>query len=807
VIVYSATKSEFNDDVISNVIADKILALFKSKLGHSTSKSEIESWKNSMLYMNNILSDEAIPDKAGVSIEYRVPQTSNRIDFILTGKNQDKIDTAVIVELKQWSNVKLTSKDAIVETFVGSREREVNHPSYQAWSYAALLYDFNETIRDENIALVPCAYLHNCEANDIINHSFYEEHTSKAPSFLKNDAIRLQGFIKQHVKHGDADCIMYRIDHGKIKPSKNLADMLVSLMKGNPEFIMIDDQKLVFESVLCLAGESTPENKNVLIVEGGPGTGKSVVAINLLVELTKREMLVQYVSKNAAPREVYASKLKGTFKKNHIDNLFKGSGSYINSEKNSLSVLIVDEAHRLAERGIYDPIGGNQIKEIINASKHSVFFIDEDQRVTWKDIGEKNEIKNWAKELGANVHELELTSQFRCNGSDGYLAWIDNVLGIRSTANQSLDGIEYDFRVFNSPNEMRDVIFSKNRINNKSRLVAGYCWDWVSAKEQEKDDIVFEEDDFSMKWNLKTDGSLWIMKPETINEIGCIHTCQGLEVDYIGVIIGPDLIVRDGEIITDAALRSKNDSSVKGYKTLLKTDPEEARRRADRIIKNTYRTLMTRGQKGCFVYSTDEETNAYFSKLSKSIVCGEEQGAQETETYTEGEPSLSCAYPGLQLRILKSEEIEPYKNSVPIFDLEIAAGEFSKEQAVADHDWVELPDSFRPQPGHFVSRVVGDSMNKRIPNGAWCLFKANPGGSRNNKVVVVQHQDIQDQDTGSSFTVKLYSSEKIQKNGSREHSRIILKPDSNLDGYEDLAFDSESSGALTVIGEFIAVIG
>ena len=160
-IVYSATKTEFVDDVVTNAIADKIFERFKSKLGHSTSKAEVESWKNSMLYMNNILSDKAIPDTAGVSIEYKVPQTSNRIDFILTGKNQDNADSAVIVELKQWSDVKRTSKDAIVETFIGGGEREISHPSYQAWSYAALLYDFNETVRKENIALIPCAYLHN----------------------------------------------------------------------------------------------------------------------------------------------------------------------------------------------------------------------------------------------------------------------------------------------------------------------------------------------------------------------------------------------------------------------------------------------------------------------------------------------------------------------------------------------------------------------------------------------------------------------------------------------------------------------
>lgn len=800
-IVYSATKSEFQMDVNLNVIADKILTRFKTQLGHSTGRSEINSWRNSMLYMNNILSDTAIPGNAGVSIEYKVPQTSNRIDFILTGKNQNKIDTAVIIELKQWTAVKRTSKDAIVETFLGKGQREVSHPSYQAWSYAALLYDFNETVREDNIVLKPCAYLHNCEANDVINHSFYQAHTDKAPTFLKNDARRLQDFIKQHVKYGDVDNIMYRIDHGKIKPSKNLADKLLSLMEGNSEFIMIDDQKLVFETVLALAEQSTPENKHVLIVKGGPGTGKSVVAVNLLVELTKRELLTQYVTKNAAPRAVYAAKLQGTYTKSHINNLFKGSGSYHNSDTNSIDVLVVDEAHRLnAKSGMFQNLGENQIKEIINTAKHSVFFIDEDQRVTWKDIGEIQEIKKWAKQAGANVQQLELASQFRCNGSQGYLSWIDNSLEIKTTANETLCGIDYDFRVFNSPNELRDFVFKMNRINNKARLVAGYCWDWVSTNEPEIYDIVLKEHNFSMKWNLKTDGSLWIMKPETINEIGCIHTCQGLELDYVGVIIGPDLVVRDGHVITDATKRSKNDSSVRGFKTLFNNNPDEALARADTIIKNTYRTLMTRGQKGCYIYCTDPETNAYFAEMAKAVIKAEQQ-----EEQTEGlQPEQ---YPGLPLRLIDIDEVIPFENSVPIYDLKIAAGQFSDEQQVEGFDWVELPDSFRPQKGHFVTRVMGESMNRRIPDGSWCLFKTNPGGSRNNTVVIVQHRDIQDQDTGSSFTVKVYRSEKVIDGEEWRHSRIILSPDSNVEGYEDLIFDSESVGELSVIGEFIAVIG
>lgn len=806
-IVYSATKSEFNADVNTNIIADKILECFEEKLGHSTSEAEITSWKNSMMYMNNILTDTAIPGNAGVSIEYRIPLTSNRIDFILTGKNQDKTDTAIIVELKQWSDVKRTSKDAIVETFLGRSERETSHPSYQAWSYAALLQDFNETVRDENISLKPCAYLHNCDVNDVINHSFYHPHTSKAPAFLKNDTRRLQDFIKQHVKYGDTSNIMYRIDHGKIKPSKNLADTLVSLLQGNKEFVMIDDQKLVYETVLALAEESTSENKHVLIVEGGPGTGKSVVAINLLVELTRQERLAQYVTKNAAPRQVYAAKLKGTYTKSHIDNLFKGSGSYCNSEPNSIDVLVVDEAHRLnAKSGMYQNLGENQIKEIINTSKHSVFFIDEDQRVTWKDIGEKQEIREWAKQSNAKVHELELASQFRCNGSDGYLAWVDSILDIKNTSNETLAGIDFDFRVFDSPNDLRDTILEKNRINNKARMVAGYCWDWVSTKQPEKDDIILDEFRFSMKWNLKTDGSLWIMKPETVNEIGCIHTCQGLEVDYIGVIIGPDLIVRNGEIITDAAQRSKMDSSVKGYKKLLNEEPEIAKQRADHIIKNTYRTLVTRGQKGCYIYCIDPETNVYFAEMAKAVIFEDEQMLRTDGTKVDIEETQSEKYPGLTLRLLKPDEVNPYKNSVPIYDLKIAAGQFSEEQQVDNFDWVELPDSFRPKQGHFVTHVVGESMNRRIPNGSWCLFKADPGGSRNNRIVLVQHRNIQDQDTGGSYTIKLYTSEKVSIGHGWRHSKIVLRPDSNIEGYDDLVFEDELAGELSVVGEFIAVL-
>src|SRR3989344_5281213 len=616
-IIYQSTKEKFLDDVLSAEIHTVIPDLLFDKANINVGDSEISSWKESLRYMGAVLNDDEIPDDVGISIEYNIPQSSKRIDFIITGTDKEKKDHVLIIELKQWSEIEKTDKDSIVVTRFKNGPTEVAHPSYQAWSYAALMEGFNETVYEDHIQLKPCAYLHNYIDDGVISDSFYKEYIDKAPLFFKGDdeKVKLRAFIKRFVRYGDKSKLMYRIDAGKIRPSKKIADSLSKMLKGNQEFIMIDDQKVVYENALSLAKKSSESSKNVLIIEGGPGTGKTVVAINLLAEITKRGLLTQYISKNAAPRTVYEAKLTGDFKKSEISNFFSGSGAFINVEGNIFDALIVDEAHRLNEKsGIFKNLGENQIKEIIQASKFNIFFIDEDQRVTFDDIGSKAEIRKCSREEGAHVHELALESQFRCNGSDGYIAWLDNALQIRETANYSLEGLNYDFKVFDNPAELRDAIFEKNKISNEARLVAGDCWDWVSEKNPNAHDIVFPEYDFGMQWNLTVDGSLWIIAPESVNQIGCIHTCQGLEVDYVGVIVGPDLIVRNGKVITVPEGRSKNDRAMHGYKKMLQENEKEATERADMIIKNTYRALMTRGQKGCYVYFTDEMTEKYFKQ-------------------------------------------------------------------------------------------------------------------------------------------------------------------------------------------------
>ena len=612
-IVYKKTKADFLNDVSDNAIEDIIRSHVKEKLKMRVGESEYLSWKNSLQYMFHVLNTDSIPFDSGVAIEYNIPRSNNRIDFVLSGQDDKGVDHAVLIELKQWSKIEITDKDAMVITRFSHGLSEELHPSYQAWSYATLLQGFNATVYEENIELKPCAYIHNYIDDGVLSNSFYSEYLEKAPAFYKGEKEELQKFIKQFVKHGDKTDIIYRIENGKIKPSKSLADSMASMIKGNAEFVMIDAQKIVYESALALATKSSPSKKNVLIVEGGPGTGKSVIAINLLVALTKKGLLAQYVTKNSAPRTVYESKLTGTINKTKFSNMFKSSGSFTECSPNLIDALIVDEAHRLnAKSGMFKNKGENQIKEIINSSKFSIFFIDEEQKVTLDDIGEKQEIVRWAEFHNAQITNLELTSQFRCSGSDGYLAWLDNVLDIRATANPILSKSEYDFQIFNDPNELKRVIFEKNKEANKARLVAGYCWDWHSKKDPNAMDITIPEFNFEMRWNLGSDGMLWIIKPESVNEVGCIHTCQGLEVDYVGVIIGEDILYIDEEVKVDPSKRSTMDKSIFGYKKRIRENPDATRPLLKAIIKNTYRTLMSRGMKGCYVYFVDNNTRKYF---------------------------------------------------------------------------------------------------------------------------------------------------------------------------------------------------
>ena len=623
-IIYQNTKLGFINDIRTGLIAQKVQAEFDNHHVPHNNDSEFRAWNNSLLHMRNVLDDDEISNDVDLAIEYQIPLTSKRVDFLIAGTDDKNANNVVVVELKQWEDCGVTSRPDIVTAYTGGAEREVCHPSYQAYSYAKIIEDFNEQVHKDNIHLEPCAYLHNFkECNrDHIENARYAEALKVAPVFISSDISQLKSFIKSYVKRKSNVDLLMKIDNGKLKPAKALQDSISSMMQGNQEFLLIDEQKVVFETVKKLtlkavrqANDPLRDNKkSVVIITGGPGTGKSVVAIKLLCSMIATGFSANYVTKNAAPRNVYFEKLKqDNFKLYYIKNLFKASDFFWDKPKNLLDCLIVDEAHRLRRKSAIFH-GENQIREIINAARVSVFFIDERQKITSKDIGTVDEIRKWAKFNNAQIFEGEnynLVSQFRCNGSDGYLAFLDNMLGIRSTANYDFD-FDYDIRLFYSPSKMRQALREKNA-NNKARMIAGYCYEWISQNDNDGDvfDIVLE-DDFKAKWNFQ--GTLFAIDPDSFEQVGCIHTTQGLEFEYCGIIIGKDLRYENSRVITDQTKEAKSDKS-SGIRTC------KDKSLADQLIRNTYRTLLSRGQKGCFVYCEDKSLLQYMSyMLGKSII-------------------------------------------------------------------------------------------------------------------------------------------------------------------------------------------
>ena len=633
-IVYNANKGLFVEDVRKGVIATKIQNLIREKGLNAGQDREFASWHNSMKFMRDIIDDAEIDDDVQIAIEYNIPQTSKRVDFIIIGANNSDRDNIVIVELKQWSKAEVVDDDMhfSVRTYVANDERIVCHPSYQAYSYSRCMVNYSQVVQSNDIHLVPCAYLHNYlpKYKQALAADIYKEWYTTAPFFIMDEVQQFNEFVKKFVtKRSSRGDLLYLIDQGRIKPTKSLQDALATMVRGTPVFNLLDEQAVCFDMCVRTMLQCLKDRKKrTILVQGGPGTGKSVLAVNLLMHFITATCNAAYVTKNSAPRQAFLSILAKNQAEGiaDISPLFRSPFGLSQVPANSYDCLIVDEAHRLVKKMYGDWTGENQVKECINASLLTVFLLDEDQAVTSKDIGSVQEIKKWCKELGSNIimrEETKLTSQFRCNGSDAYIQFIDCLLQRgKETVLVPLSGLNYDFRVFDDPSLMREALRENNALNNKARMVAGYCYDWNVKHHRGNVDISLSGG-FQAKWNLEND-KIWAINPKSFEEVGCIHTAQGLEFDYVGVLIGKDLQVdsegklfgkdltfdeETGRVITNKYAISQDDrsSGIRG------AGDDEARR----LILNTYKTLLTRGQKGCFVYCEDDALRKYFKRFIK----------------------------------------------------------------------------------------------------------------------------------------------------------------------------------------------
>ena len=633
--LFSGSADTFINLNLNNQIAELLRQEFLRQFGSNPSHNEVMSWRNSLLRMTLILQSANLHDN-GVFVEYQLPLSSKRIDVMVTGKDDQGTKNSVIIELKQWEKCSLSESESdCVVTWVGGGNRDVLHPSVQVGNYKYYLQENCSAFYEETdpVKLYACSYLHNYNyfEDDPIFDPRFNKAIERFPVYTADDTLNLSTFLSQRLQKGMGMEILSEIENSKFRPSKKLLQQVSGVIKDklkggikilgqhkvNGDYILLDEQLIVYDKVMSLIKKGEiDKQKHVIIVKGGAGTGKSVIALQLLADLTATDHNAHY----ATGSKSFTSTLRKILG-NESSGLLKYFMSYGEAQPNEIDVLIMDEAHRIRERTGYPfrATGRLQIEDLINAAKVLVFFIDDYQSVRKGEIGTSAFIKEQALKLNCRVFEYELEAQFRCGGSDGYTNWIDNTLQIRRTANTLwVNDTNFEFKILGSPNELEDAIKEKNGIGYTARLTAGFCWKWSDKLDAENnlvEDVVIG--DYKRPWNAREGltgmrkgipkSQFWAYEDGGIDQIGCIYTAQGFEFDYVGVIFGIDLKFNPDDSSWEGHPENSYDTQVRNSDNFLQ------------LVKNTYRVLLTRGMKGCYVCFMDKETERFFkSRLEKS---------------------------------------------------------------------------------------------------------------------------------------------------------------------------------------------
>ena len=655
-ILYQASQSQFICDVERNYVSQKMRHAAEQAGIHSA-ENEIASWENNAPHVSRLLTQCGAKDSY-VTFEFLVPFSRKRIDCMIYGTGDDNSENVIHIELKQWSNktVGLAESDGNfttdestsrqqddvifnVEAFTGHANRIVAHPSQQVKGYQGYLSNFIEVFSNHEVELTGLAYCYNYTKNDASKPSclFDEKYATlleQFPTYAKDQFDDLTGKLTRLLRKGAGISIFNKVMQSPIRPSKKLLNEVSTMIESGDisAFSLIEDQivarNIIINKIREMRANSSRNKKNVIIVNGGPGTGKTVIALHILAELAKLSnngngLNVHYATKSKPLLEGVRAQLSTTSRM-----LFSNVTSFVpsSSDENSVDVLLVDEAHRIQKNAnnqytkAENRTDLSQIDTIIRAAKITVFFIDDRQAIRGVEIGSASMIREAAERWNASVEECELKSQFRCNGSDNYLNWLEQVLYNKQVTSH-FDTEDFDLRIMDSPQKMYESLVEQNNVPGQTaRLMAGFCWPW--STNVVNGDLVKDVKigTFAMPWetNDKVDRrSLrvsyprwyeWAYKPEGIKQVGCIYTSQGYEFDYAGVIIGPDLKYDpvEDKIITDK-------SACKD--PVLKRTQKEATMTFDDYVRNIYRVLMSRGMKGCYLYVCDKELRKYLKEL------------------------------------------------------------------------------------------------------------------------------------------------------------------------------------------------
>lgn len=615
--LYSGVTPDFVADATRNRIAGKLKSAFFDYFRFEPSPSEVHSWQNSLRAMSDVIEVASLEDH-GIVVELQLPLSSKRLDCMLTGRDDGDRAQAVVVELKQWEHAQASPIKDCVSVSFGAGIRDVLHPSAQVGGYQRYLADVHTTFSEGAVGLSACGFAHNArfdEAEELWSET-HRELLSRWPLFAGDEVDEFADFLNVQLVSGDGRTVLQEVLKGRYRPHKRLLEHTARVIRREPAYILLDEQQVAFNDIIGrVRDRQASTEQTVFIIQGGPGTGKSVIAVNLLAELSADGFATQHATGSKAftenLRKVVGPRARAQF---NYFNTFAGA------EPQLLDAIVCDEAHRIRQSSAHRFVrkearsDRTQIEELISCAKVSVFFIDDRQVVRPAEVGSSELIRGTAKMLGIQAIEHQLETQFRCGGSDAFVGWVDNTLEIAATPFVLWDPKEeFDFQIVDTPQELEGMIRNRATEGFAARLTAGFCWPWSEPNDDGTlvQDVVI--DGWSMPWNAKADSrrlatgipksNYWATDPGGLEQVGCIYTAQGFEYDYAGVVFGRDLVWRprkgwvgQPEFSRDSIVKRGGEKDPASYAAL---------------VKNAYRVLLTRGLQGCYVYFQDDQTRDF----------------------------------------------------------------------------------------------------------------------------------------------------------------------------------------------------
>ncbi|WP_369358725.1 DNA/RNA helicase domain-containing protein [Streptomyces sp. cg2] len=587
------------------------------------SGAEVASWHESLHALALLLVDAGLADLE-MLLEYPLPMCSLRADVILAGAHPETGEPAyVVVELKQWSAAtRIEDSDDLCQVPGIVPHRAQLHPVAQVRRYCEYLVDLTCELDGNEQRVTGVAFLHNAEDDAV--RSLLTAPLAGGRLFTHTRRAAFAAFLRDRIapdpEYRTADALL----GSRTAPATRLLDAAAEEVLHRRHFTLLGAQQKAFSLVLRTLAHVHNEGdgrKEIVLVKGGPGSGKSVIALSLLGELARQGRPVAHATGSKSFTRTLQRKV--TEGRSGTGKLFTYFNSFERTRGNDLDVLILDEAHRLRETSNGAPAGSRwatrrQIDELIEAARVPVFLLDEHQVVRPGETGTAEVIEKAAADRGIIVRHVDLDAQFRCGGSRAYEAWVLQLLGLEpGGAHRWRGDANFEVRVADSPAQLEDFLRARRDEGRSARITAGFCWPWSRPGKDGTlvDDVTIGS--WRRPWNISAPeglgglppSDLWATEPAGFGQIGCIYTAQGFEYDWSGVILGPDLVWRGRN--WHAVRSASRDKALNGA-----SDADFTR-----LIKNTYKVLLTRGMAGTVLYSTDPETQA---KL-KELVQGEER--------------------------------------------------------------------------------------------------------------------------------------------------------------------------------------